>query len=129
MQKIFLTYWRLLGSSCCQHCYKALCLYFEVDEHVDVEGHEHVDVGGREDAVDGHDDAALVLLEGHWWRLLNWSLAVAVVMVGVHLCVAAAEAALEAAVPAEEAFEETKAVGLYLEAAGLLYLTEQPHLH
>ena len=126
-----MTYWRLLGSSCCQHCYKALCLYFEVDEHADV-GHDgHV---GCDDAVvvEGHDDAHV--LEGHWWRLLNWSLAVAVVMVGVHLCkkfVAAlvAEAALEAAVQAEEAFEESKAVGLYLEAAGLLYLTKQPHLH
>ena len=54
-------------------------------------------------------------------------------MVEVHLCkkfvALVAEAALEAAVQAEEAFEETKAVGLYLKPAGFLYLTKQPHLH
>ena len=90
-------------------------------------------VGGR-DAVDveGHDN--VLVLEVHWWRLLNWSLAVAVVMVEVHLCkkfvvAPVAEAASEAAVLAEEAFEETKAVGLYLKPAGFLYLTKQPHLH
>ena len=63
-----------MESSCYQHCYEALCLYFEVGAHdaaVARAGSRRassavvvvVVVEGHDDA--GHDDDHVVL-EGHW---------------------------------------------------------------